>query len=54
MRAIKNISYVLPHASKEYHQPLPAETLKLLKKIFSAKNQGRPPHLESSKVNAIS
>ncbi len=40
MRAIKNISYIIPQAGKGHHQPLPAETLKLLQKVFSAKHQG--------------
>ena len=53
MRAIKNIGYVIPQAGKGQHQPLPAETLKLLQKIFSAKNQARPSNLASSQVKAM-
>ena len=54
MRAIKNIGYIIPTTGKGGHQPLPAETLKLLQKIFSAKNQARPSNTANAKIKIMS
>lgn len=39
MRNIKNINYIMPESKKVTYQPLPPETIEILRAILVEKNQ---------------